>query len=191
MRHPTRPVPLVVYGDFNCPYSALASHRADRLADAGIAEVDWRAVEHDPDAPLPSEPVSGDLAVTLQRELDEVRTLMEPDEDLILATPLVRPNTHAAVTAYGRAAKDDRPVVRQRLFRALWVDRRDIGIGSVVRALVPEVGQGTGDWQLWQAEWRAFERRVVPMLLFPDGYVSRGIGALRRLRDLFDDRGSI
>jgi len=37
----------VVYGDFNCPYSYLASQRADLLSRAGALMVDWRAVEHD------------------------------------------------------------------------------------------------------------------------------------------------
>jgi hypothetical protein len=43
---------LVVYGSFNCPYSLLASRRVDRLIDLGIADVEWRAVVHDPDIPL-------------------------------------------------------------------------------------------------------------------------------------------
>ena len=38
---------LTVYGDFNCPYSYLASQRADQLIRGGMAQVDWRAVEHD------------------------------------------------------------------------------------------------------------------------------------------------
>ncbi len=38
---------LTVYGDFNCPYSYLASQRVDALARSGRAEVEWRAVEHD------------------------------------------------------------------------------------------------------------------------------------------------
>lgn len=38
---------LTVYGDFNCPYSNLASQRADQLIRGGMAQVDWRAVEHD------------------------------------------------------------------------------------------------------------------------------------------------
>jgi hypothetical protein len=35
---------LIVYGDFNCPYSYLASQRVDELARLGQAEVEWRAV---------------------------------------------------------------------------------------------------------------------------------------------------
>ena len=42
---------VIVYGDFNCPYSYLASQRADLLSRAGIV-VDWRAVEHDRGLPV-------------------------------------------------------------------------------------------------------------------------------------------
>jgi 2-hydroxychromene-2-carboxylate isomerase len=43
---------LVVYGSFNCPYSLLASRRVDRLVESGVADVEWRAVVHDPDVPI-------------------------------------------------------------------------------------------------------------------------------------------
>jgi hypothetical protein len=38
---------VIVYGDFNCPYSYLASQRAEGLIRGGLARIDWRAVEHD------------------------------------------------------------------------------------------------------------------------------------------------
>jgi hypothetical protein len=38
---------IVIYGDFGCPYSYLASLRADALLESGVAEIDWRAVAPD------------------------------------------------------------------------------------------------------------------------------------------------
>jgi hypothetical protein len=43
---------VIVYGDFNCSYGYLASQRVDLLKQLGKAELDWRAVEHDPRLPL-------------------------------------------------------------------------------------------------------------------------------------------
>ena len=51
---------LVIYGDFNCPFSALASDRAARLERAAVAEVDWRAVAHDLRIPTVGGPIGPD-----------------------------------------------------------------------------------------------------------------------------------
>ncbi len=59
-------VHLVIDGDFNCLFSALASSRAAHLGRTGAARVEWRAVEHDPDIPLRGEPVRGALALSGQ-----------------------------------------------------------------------------------------------------------------------------
>ena len=52
---------LTIYGDFNCPFSALASARADVLLAAGGYEIDWRAIQHDTTIPAAGEPVVGDM----------------------------------------------------------------------------------------------------------------------------------
>ena len=39
----------------------------------------------------------------------------------------------------------------------------------------------------WQREWDATEKKMVPMLVLPDGYISRGLGALKRLADMIAD----
>ena len=60
---------LTIYGDFNCPFSALASVRADVLLAAGAYEIDWRAVQHDTAIPTAGEPVEGDTAAGLAAEV--------------------------------------------------------------------------------------------------------------------------
>jgi predicted DsbA family dithiol-disulfide isomerase len=178
---------LVVYGDFNCPYSCLASARADVLVARGIAEIDWRAVEHDPAIPTPSEPVEGELAAMLDREVVEVRGLLRPDEAFTIRRPRVHPNTHAAVAAFAATPPEDSAAMRRRLFDALWVDGRDIGDEAVLRDLGAGDGARAGGREraaAWRDEWLGLERHLVPMLVLPDGYVSRGLGALSRLADL-------
>ena len=175
---------LVIYGDFNCPYSCLASARAKALAERGIAAVEWRAVEHDQSIPAPSEPVDGDLAEMLDREVAEVRSLLGTGEAFPMRRPPIRPNSAAAVAAFAAAPRERSSEVRQRLFGALWFDGRDIGDRAVLDDLGANAELDAPRVAMWREGWLALERRVVPMLVLPDGYVSRGLGALRRLADL-------
>jgi hypothetical protein len=176
---------LIVYADFNCPYSCLASARADALIDLGLAEVEWRAVEHDPTIPRPSEPVEGEVLAMLDREVAQVRGLVVPGETFPIERPPVHPNTSMAVAAYAASPAAARRDLRRRLFAALWFEGRDTGDPAVVQDL--RVGPSETAVQLvatWRDAWLALERPLVPMLVLPDGYVSRGLGALARLADL-------
>lgn len=172
-----------IYGDFNCPFSRLASARAARLEAAGAATIDWRAVEHDPAIPRDGQPVVDELAVELARELDQIRSLLLPQEEVALRLPGVRPSTAAATAAYAAVAPERRPAVREALFAALWWDGRNIGDGAVLTDLAliaqdPELAAS------WRGEWLALERPIVPVMVLPDGKVSRGLGALKRLADM-------
>lgn len=182
----TASMTILVYGDFNCPYSCLASSRADVLIGRDLAAVAWRAVEHAPDIPVPSEPVEGELAVMLDREVAEVRGLIRPGEDFSMLRPAVHPNTAAAIAAFAAAGPEEAHELRKRLFGALWSGGRDIGDPSVLSELAPGTTDGEAEERVatWRDEWQLFDRRVVPMLVLPDGYVSRGLGALARLADL-------
>ena len=109
---------LVIYGDFNCPFSALASIRVARLEQAGIAEVDWRAVAHDPEIPVIGEPVGYANARAYEAEIEQVRGLLLDDETIKLRVPTVRASTEAATDAYAateararvaRASRSPRP----------------------------------------------------------------------------------
>lgn len=181
---------LVVYGDFNCPYSCLASTRADALLDAGIAEIEWRAVEHDPALPTPSRPATGELAEMFGRELAAVAGLLRPHERFPVARPPVQPNTRAAIDAFAATSCEEAHELRRRLFGALWFEGRDIGDPAVLAELTrPDAGDVHIDAERaarWQETWMAFDRRLVPMLVLPDGVVSRGLGALARLAELAD-----
>ena len=110
---------LVVYGDFNCPYSALASARAARLEESGV-EVDWRAVEHDAAMPPEGVEVAGKVRQALERELDEIRGVLTDDEEDHLGLPDHRPNTARVTAGYAAASPADRPDLRRALFAAVW-----------------------------------------------------------------------
>ncbi len=135
---------LIIYGDFNCPYSYLASQRADRLARAGTVQAEWRAVEHDQGLPVTGTRSEADRAAW-ESELAEVAALALPGEHAPQAPPPVVSNTGAAVAAYAEAVTDGvADELRRRLFRAIWADGRHISSAYAVRRLVTRV--------MWPAE---------------------------------------
>jgi 2-hydroxychromene-2-carboxylate isomerase len=176
---------VIVYGDFNCPYSCLASARADQLIELCLAEVEWRAVEHDPTIPTPSPPVDGAIAAMFDRELAEVRAQLGPGEQFPIRRPAVRSNTSAAIAAFASAPAREANPLRHRLFAAYWDETRDIADPAELKTLgaTPRSGDARVA-ALWRKEWLGLGRTVVPMLILPDGYVSRGLGALARLAAL-------
>ena len=129
---------VIVYGDINCPYSYLASQRADLLSRAGVA-VDWRAVEHDRGLPVTGSRSDGDRAAW-DRELAEVASLALPGEQVPAGPPVLVSNTKAAVAAYAEAVSDGIAAeLRRRLFGAIWVRGLHLSSAYEVRRLVTGV----------------------------------------------------
>lgn len=182
----SQPVELIVYGDFNCPFSALASARASRLERIGAFRVDWRAVEHAPNLPPAGIEIAGELASELQRELEQIRGLLSVDEPDRLSLPARQPNTRLATAAFAATPIADRPAVRDRLFAAHWSEGADL----TEEATLARLGATTIDMATaarWREEWENLTDPIVPVMVLPDGYVSRGLGALARLTKLARD----
>jgi DSBA-like thioredoxin domain-containing protein len=130
---------FIVYGDFNCPYSYLASQRVDALLRLGRVEVDWRAVEHDPWLSMTGTPASAD-AGTWKRELAEVAALALPAEQPPVAVPPLVSNTLAAVSAYAEAVTDGvQHELRRALFEAIWVRQQHLSSAYDVRPVITSV----------------------------------------------------
>lgn len=182
----SEPVELTVYGDFNCPFSALASARVSRLERIGAVRVDWRAVEHATDLPPAGIEIAGELISDLQRELEQIRGLLSVDEPDRLSLPARQPNTRLATAAFAATPIADRPAVRDRLFAAHWSDGEDLTDETTLARL----GATTIDMATaarWREEWENLTDPIVPVMVLPDGYVSRGLGALARLAKLAPD----
>lgn len=168
---------LVVYGDFNCPFSALASHRIDLLADRGIADVDFRAVEHSPDIPPDGLAVVGRRREDLTAEVEQVLGLATAaDGRFRLRVPEVLPNTATLCQAYATTPTRE---LRRALFDSVW------GEGSAAGTVEPSGTRRQAEWQSIYESW-AEDKRIVPSMVMEDGYVSRGLGALRRLAAMLD-----
>jgi hypothetical protein len=181
---------LLVYGDFTCPYSYLASQRADALSTAGLAEVQWRAVEHDRAVPPAGRlaPVPG----TCQLPLRDLAPLARPDERVPDRAPPVTSNTHAAVYLYSWTAPEVRPLLRRRLFEAIWTLHLPVSsvedllglLGGQSLAPAPW-GSTEGRLNRWRREWQALPGRYLPAVVRPtDGVVVTGPDALAYLAGL-------
>jgi hypothetical protein len=174
---------VTIYGDFNCPFSALASARASRVEARGEVMVTWRAVEHAPDIPVTGSPIVGALRSELDEDLATIRTMLLPGEDDELARPTRLINTRRAAAAFAGAGFADRPALRRAMFDAYWAD--DIDLGDPARLAQLGADQPNPSTTLhWQRTWRAVDRPIVPLMVLPDGRVSRGLGVLTRLADL-------
>lgn len=178
---------LIVCGDFNCPFSALASARVGYLERHGLADVDWRAVEHAPDIPSEGREVIGDARDALRRELDQIRSLLTDGEADDLALPAIQSNTRLATLAYASASSFDRPTLRERLFAAYWAGGANLADPETLMRL-GAIHDDESTAARWRDEWLALPRPIVPVMVLPDGYVSRGLGALARLAQLAENR---
>lgn len=128
-----------MYGDFNCPYSYLASQRVDEVVRLGRAVVEWRAVEHDPRLSMTGTPATIDASVW-ERELAEVAALALPTEQPPADMPPLISNTLAAVSAYAEAVTDGvQDEVRRALFRAIWVQQRHLSSAYDVRPIITDI----------------------------------------------------
>ncbi len=129
---------VIIYGDFNCPYSYLASQRADLLTEARVA-VDWRAVEHAPSLPVTGSRPDSDRKAW-DRELAEVTALVLSGEHAPAGLPSLISNTEAAVAAYAEAVSDGvAGELRGSLFHAIWLQGLHLSSAYEVRRLVTGV----------------------------------------------------
>lgn len=205
---------IVLYGDFNCPWSYLASRRADVLATDGV-EVDWRAVEHEPWRPRRFSDSSVRFT-HLREEMGQVLAELLPGEVLPSSLAGFVPYTQAAVSGYAEAyAAGVATRVRHRLFEAFWMHAFDLGDPKVVRTLLVDIVRSgspssellrewgyaldvtggpvtTAAWRLvtaWADQWRRLGRETVPVLLVGDAAPLVGTAAVQWLGEELASRG--
>jgi predicted DsbA family dithiol-disulfide isomerase len=175
-------VTLTLYGDFNCPFSALASARVAVLQASGRHRIEWRAVQHDAAIPLAGELVAGEVARALATEVAKVEDLSAADLRLQLTVPSVRSNTALASEAFAAAGTDAHPL-RERLFAAVWADSRNLGDPVELRR-IGAAGRNDKLAREWQERFDALPLPMTPTLVLSTGEVLPGLDALARLADL-------
>lgn len=185
---------VVIYGDFNCPFSALANARATRLAAAGRLKVDWRTVEHDTTIGPHETPLTADQAAAFRAELDQIADILTPDEPDRFRVPSRRLNTRDLNRIYAETRQAHRAALRTALFDAYWVHDRDLTSDRVVNEIIDTINsdpairhdllsddEAKRTVTTWQHQWTELSNPIVPTMIIDDGYISRGLGALARL----------
>ena len=198
---------VVVYGDFNCPWSYLASRRAAVLAEDGV-DVDWRAVEHEPWRPRRFSDSSVRFRC-LREEMERVMSCLLPGEQLPYSLAGFVPYTRAAVSGYAEAYVAGVPAqVRDLLFEAFWMHAFDLADAQAVRTLlVDAVRSGSSStselhrtwgyavditggpvtttaWRLlgsWTEQWQATGKETVPVVLVDEDDPRFGVDAVEWL----------
>ncbi|MEJ7801036.1 MAG: DsbA family protein, partial [Ilumatobacter sp.] len=110
---------VVIFGDFNCPFSALANSRASRLAAAGGVRVDWRCVEHDPSIGPCETPLTDRQRADFEAELAQIRDLLTANEHDRFRVPSRRLNTRDLNLIYAATPPQEREALRTALFDAI------------------------------------------------------------------------
>jgi hypothetical protein len=196
-----------IYADFTDPLAYLASRRLDRIGTAGRPAPDWRAVSHRHGLPRVTLRLGAEGLAHREAELDRVRGLLHPGEELPGRAPGLLPHPDAPVAAYAEAyCAGHGTEVRRALFEAYWVDGQDIGDPEVLRRLLPPVvarrpytGDPLHDFGYavsparipltaaaahrvrdWQAEWLLLGTPVTFTLTVDDG-AHVAVNALQRL----------
>ncbi|HJT22688.1 MAG TPA: DsbA family protein [Nitrospira sp.] len=178
---------FLLYSDFNCPF-CYALH--ERLHDMKILDrCDWRGVQHAPHLPCPMKPWQGALGDELGHEVGVVRRLAP---GLPIALPTGKPNTKSAIeTAIGILRQDrDRGMKFVRtVYRAFWVDGRDISDAGVLAELAENAldagSANTRIAQEWEEAWHATGQAGVPLIVSPDGDLLVGCVPEESIRRFF------
>lgn len=183
---------LLVYGDFNSPWSYLAARRLAALAATGV-RVDWRGVEHHPKRCDGGVALASHLFRELQQDLHTVETVLLPGERFPYALAGFVPETGAAVCAYAEAYQlGTGALAREVLFESFWLHGLDLNDEQVVHTVMTDAIRTRSTapeplaWRLtdagphqvvsapayrllvqWDAEWRAFGGHDVPVLAVP------------------------
>lgn len=196
---------MVLYVDFTCAWSYLASRRAAILQLTGGPVFDVRAVEHAPRRP--GDPNSASLT-RLRATTEQVTGHLLTGEERPYALACFVPHTEAAVSGYAEAyGAGVASRVRHLLFEAFWLHAVDLGDPYLIRTLlVDAIRSGssrsealrkwvdavdvtggpitTTGWRLvrqWHAEWTGLGVGAVPLLLIEDASPLVGAAAVEWL----------
>lgn len=180
-----------VYADLNCPF-CYALH--EQLHQFGLLDqVDWRLVEHAPEIAIYNKTAES------QAELaSEVFVVRSRAPEVEVALPKARSDSRFAslcVIEAARHSPEKALELRRLLYRALWVDGKDIADISVIydclmaAELAAEINiEESHEQQLtdWQSAWEQGDFNLrIPVICADDGRVSLGLPSPEDLKAFF------
>lgn len=180
-----------VYADLNCPF-CYALH--EQLHQFGLLkQVDWRLVEHAPDIAIYNSTAES------QAELaSEVFVVRSRAPDVEVALPKARSDSRFASLCVIEAAIEspEKSIeLRRLLYRALWVEGKDIADVSVIYDCLIEAGlaaevniEESHEEQLtsWQEAWEHGDFNLrIPVIVAEDGRTSLGLPSPEDLKAFF------
>jgi hypothetical protein len=178
---------LVVYGDFTCPLSRIASQLVDALVARGVP-VTWRAVRAGGRRARGSR-IAGVACV--RPRVHEPPCASAPIRTSVAAAPASASastfDPSLAISALAALDGDAAHELRRTLFRAHWVDHRNIGDRRVMEALTGRpVAEPGARARSWQQTWEGFADPAVPLVILRTGYVFREAEAIDELARRLD-----
>ncbi len=132
------------YWDYSCPFSYVAAHRLRRLADERPLDLHWRPFEVHPGLPEEGIPARelGYGPDQWSRALDSVAE-MAGEEEIELDVPRFVPRTSEPLQGAlfaGDVGADAFDRLHRALFRAFFVEGRNIGLREVVLEVAESAG---------------------------------------------------
>lgn len=162
----------LVYGDFSCPFSYLASTWCEELTGSGALEVEWRAVEQDPAIPRRGRRLDAARASALAEQLDVAAARFGTSDRCRVTVPRVLPNSSLATGVFAGQHGARARRLRHSLFVALWRDGLNLGRWEQLdRVLQTPLRADFTRAARWRRSWCAYDRPQLPAVVLPTGAV--------------------
>lgn len=155
-------IQVTVFSDYICPFCYVGSHRLLGLAGEFDLDILWANIEIHPDNPPEGRPVEelGYPPEQWHRMMSALERMAE-DEGLPIVERTFTTNSRRALLlaeAAKEAGEDVFARVHERLFRAYFGERRNIGDSDVLIALAEECGMSEAQTGAAWTETRYTER---------------------------------
>ncbi|MDX1513249.1 MAG: DsbA family oxidoreductase [Gammaproteobacteria bacterium] len=144
MNQEKEPLKVTVFSDYICPFCYVGDARLDKLREHYDLDVDWSFFEIHPDNPPEGKPVT-ELGYPPAQWAQMMANLeaMASAEDLPLAPRSFTTNSHRALLlaeAAKELGEETFQALHKRLFKAYFVEQRNIGDPEVLSDIAVEVG---------------------------------------------------